>query len=309
VNGPSTPIPLQQLRSTLEARLAALEKALADPARHASLEQLILELARAATEEADAAARQGLAEVERQAQSLANSVRSEGRAALEAERASSASLREKLQQAERDPGRGHERESWPDDGPRRACWQHQQRREPAADTAARMDEQQDGHRVDRELQQRLRFRAGPSRADHVDAEHREREVGDGGAEELAGVVRADAAGGRVEEGVVTAGEPQRPERAQRSALRTAVISVLISDGVTRRRAGLPCAARFQSSRWPPTNRFAALTAPPSPASLLATRRAAISRSRVVLAASTSLTTTFGSSPARVASRMTKVRST
>ena len=101
MNGPSLPpIPLQQLRNTLEARLAALEKALADPAHHPSLEQLILELARAATEEADAAARQALVEVERQSHSLANSARSEGRAALEAEQAAAASLREKLQQRE-----------------------------------------------------------------------------------------------------------------------------------------------------------------------------------------------------------------
>ena len=83
----------------LDARLNALESALADPSQHGSLQQLILDLARVATEEADAAARQACLEAERQGQGLAASVRAEARAALQAEQAAAVSLRQGLQQA------------------------------------------------------------------------------------------------------------------------------------------------------------------------------------------------------------------
>ena len=83
----------------LEARLTALEAALADPSRHGSLEQLILDLARVATEEADAAVRHAYLEAEQEGQALAASVRAEERAALQAEQAAAASLRQGLQQA------------------------------------------------------------------------------------------------------------------------------------------------------------------------------------------------------------------
>ena len=83
----------------LDARLNALESALADPSQHGSLQQLILDLAHVATEEADAAARQACLEAERQGQGLAASVRAEARAALQAEQAAAVSLRQGLQQA------------------------------------------------------------------------------------------------------------------------------------------------------------------------------------------------------------------
>lgn len=54
------PRELQALRGSLDARLSALEKAVADPRQHGSLETLILDLARVATDEADASARQAL---------------------------------------------------------------------------------------------------------------------------------------------------------------------------------------------------------------------------------------------------------
>ena len=46
------PEDVQALRASLTSRLAALEEALANPAKHSSLESLILDLARVATEEA-----------------------------------------------------------------------------------------------------------------------------------------------------------------------------------------------------------------------------------------------------------------
>src|SRR5947208_359095 len=83
----------------LDARLNALESALADPSQHGSLQQLILDLARVATEEADAAARQACLEAEQQGQGLAASIRAEARAAVQAEQATAVSLRQGLQQA------------------------------------------------------------------------------------------------------------------------------------------------------------------------------------------------------------------
>jgi len=50
---------LDDLRAALDDRLAALEAALADPARGESLERLILDLARAVTEESQAATAKG----------------------------------------------------------------------------------------------------------------------------------------------------------------------------------------------------------------------------------------------------------
>jgi chromosome segregation ATPase len=96
---PSLPREVEALRSMLDARLNALESALADPTQHGSLQQLILDLARVATEEADAAARQACIEAERQGQGLAASVRAEARTAIQAEQAAALSLRQGLQQA------------------------------------------------------------------------------------------------------------------------------------------------------------------------------------------------------------------
>ena len=73
---------LEALRTTLNTRLAALEKALADPSHHPSLERLILDLARTATEEADIASRAAALAAEQQGQSLAAKARAEGAGAL-----------------------------------------------------------------------------------------------------------------------------------------------------------------------------------------------------------------------------------
>jgi chromosome segregation ATPase len=87
--GRSTTPELQELRASLDARLAALEAALDDPKQHSSLERLMLELARVATEEAEASARE-----------VVGAVRTEGLSALEAEKALGASLRQALEDAQ-----------------------------------------------------------------------------------------------------------------------------------------------------------------------------------------------------------------
>jgi chromosome segregation ATPase len=84
----STMPALQELRASLDERLDALEIALADPKQHSSLERLILELARVATEEADASARTAV-----------GAIRTEGLSALEAERRTAALLRQELEEA------------------------------------------------------------------------------------------------------------------------------------------------------------------------------------------------------------------
>ena len=97
---PSTPPGLDALRSLLDARLAALEAALSDPDQHGSLEQIILDLARLATQEADAAARQAYLDAQREGQGALAAVRAESRSAVEAERGTAASLRGELEQAQ-----------------------------------------------------------------------------------------------------------------------------------------------------------------------------------------------------------------
>lgn len=85
----ATPQELEELRASLDERLGALEAALADPKQHSSLEKLIVELARVATEEADATAREAV-----------DAVRTEGLSALAAERAAAASLRQAAEEIE-----------------------------------------------------------------------------------------------------------------------------------------------------------------------------------------------------------------
>ncbi|HUP39324.1 MAG TPA: PilZ domain-containing protein, partial [Vicinamibacterales bacterium] len=86
------PKEVEALRSSLDTRLTALEQALADPTQHGSLEALILDLARIATEEADATTRHAVLD----AQKLAD----DGAAkALEAEKQESAALREVIEKA------------------------------------------------------------------------------------------------------------------------------------------------------------------------------------------------------------------
>src|SRR6202011_4278211 len=96
---PAMPREIEKLRAMLDARLTALEKSLPDPRQHSSLEQNILDLARVATEEADATARQAYLDAEREGQRLVAAARAEARAALEGEQAATASLRLELREA------------------------------------------------------------------------------------------------------------------------------------------------------------------------------------------------------------------
>ena len=100
-NGPSPVWPrnIEALRALLDTRLAALEAALADPDQYDSLEQLLGDLVRTATEEADATVRQACLEAQREAQNAIAAARGEAQAALEAERGAAASLRHDVERA------------------------------------------------------------------------------------------------------------------------------------------------------------------------------------------------------------------
>lgn len=93
------PKEVEALRASLDSGLTALEKALADPAQHSSLESLILDLARIATEEADATARQAVLDAQKAGQKAAAAARTEAASALEAEKVESAALRQVIDQA------------------------------------------------------------------------------------------------------------------------------------------------------------------------------------------------------------------
>src|SRR5438552_2133347 len=94
------PRELEALRAQLDSRLTALEEALADPDQHSSLEQIILELARVATEEADAAARQAYLAAQQDRERAVSAVHAEGQTALENERATAGALRKELERAQ-----------------------------------------------------------------------------------------------------------------------------------------------------------------------------------------------------------------
>ncbi len=96
---PALPKEVEALRASLDTRLTALEKALADPRKHGSLEALILDLARAATDEADATARNAVLDAQKNSESVAATARSEAIEALEAEKVESAALRQVIDQA------------------------------------------------------------------------------------------------------------------------------------------------------------------------------------------------------------------
>jgi hypothetical protein len=93
------PKEVEALRTSLDSRLSALEKALADPKQHASLESLILDLARVATQEADATARQAVVAAQKAGEKLAAAARADATAALEAEKVESAALRQVIEGA------------------------------------------------------------------------------------------------------------------------------------------------------------------------------------------------------------------
>ena len=93
------PKEVDALRASLDARLAALEKAIADPKQHESLEALILDLARTATQEADATARNAVLDAQKAGQTAAAAARTEAMEALQAEKVESAALRQVIEQA------------------------------------------------------------------------------------------------------------------------------------------------------------------------------------------------------------------
>ncbi|HEV3061122.1 MAG TPA: PilZ domain-containing protein [Vicinamibacterales bacterium] len=93
---------LDSLRLALESRLQALEVALAHPegpGAGASIESLVIDLARVTTAEAEASAAQRVFEAQLKAQEHAAGAASETTRALEAERATAASLGAELAQA------------------------------------------------------------------------------------------------------------------------------------------------------------------------------------------------------------------
>jgi hypothetical protein len=91
---------LDALRAAIDARLAALESAIADPARSESLERLILDLARTASDEAQAAAARACAAVRADARAQLAEAGAEAAAALDDERRAGAELRRALERSE-----------------------------------------------------------------------------------------------------------------------------------------------------------------------------------------------------------------
>src|SRR5262249_40634667 len=90
---------LDALRSELDVRLSALEAALARPDSTASLERLILDLARVATAEAQAAAAKATLEAQLHAHERASSAATEAQQALEEERTVATALRAEIDTA------------------------------------------------------------------------------------------------------------------------------------------------------------------------------------------------------------------
>jgi hypothetical protein len=91
---------LDELRAAVDVRLAALEAVLADPSRGESLEGLILDLARVASEEAEAAASRACLVTKLQADTEISEARMSAETALEREREIIADLRRELEQAQ-----------------------------------------------------------------------------------------------------------------------------------------------------------------------------------------------------------------
>src|SRR5262252_2305190 len=88
---------LDELRAEFDVRLAALEIALSRRDSRQSLEHVVLDLARAATAEAEAAAQRASLEAQIQVEAQAAAAAAQTQRALEAERASSAAMREELE--------------------------------------------------------------------------------------------------------------------------------------------------------------------------------------------------------------------
>ncbi len=89
---------LERLRASLDAKLAKLEAALAGADESEPLETLVIDLARVATREADAAATRGYLEAEQAARQVSEA-REETKRAIEAQRAAVQELSEQLETA------------------------------------------------------------------------------------------------------------------------------------------------------------------------------------------------------------------
>lgn len=89
---------LDALRAALDERLAALEAALSEPDRHDSLERLIIELARVATSESEAAAARACLQAEVDAQDRSAALSAEAQRTVEQERAGKMELTTELEQ-------------------------------------------------------------------------------------------------------------------------------------------------------------------------------------------------------------------
>ena len=90
---------LDALRAAFDQRLGALEAALANPKSQASLEHLVLELARVATAEAQSAAERACLETRVDDEERAASYSAEMRRSLESERAAANALRLEVEHA------------------------------------------------------------------------------------------------------------------------------------------------------------------------------------------------------------------
>jgi chromosome segregation ATPase len=89
---------LDALRAAVDVRLSALEAALADPARAGSLEALVLDLARVATEEAQAAASKACVDTKLDLDTQMARARASAQAVLQQERTVAAELRRAIEQ-------------------------------------------------------------------------------------------------------------------------------------------------------------------------------------------------------------------
>jgi chromosome segregation ATPase len=99
---PDPTLPLEALRGDLDRRLAALDAALADPARGGSLQGLILDLARVATDGAKAAAARACASTKLKADMQVAQAHAAAQSAVERERTIAANLRGTLEQVQQE---------------------------------------------------------------------------------------------------------------------------------------------------------------------------------------------------------------
>src|SRR4029077_12016810 len=91
---------LEVLRGAMDMRLSALEAALADPAQGGSLEALILDLSRVATDEAQAAAASACVDARLDADVRIAKAQAAAQAAIDHERQTSTDLRRALEQSD-----------------------------------------------------------------------------------------------------------------------------------------------------------------------------------------------------------------